>query len=60
MVQNVTSLLNTVREVENENTRGSRALESTVHAISQEIRVILKIYKKKQKLISNSKNNYSP
>lgn len=40
MVQNVTSLLNTVREVENENTRGSRALESTVQAITQEIRVI--------------------
>lgn len=39
MVTNVTSLLKTVKAVEDEHTRGSRALESTIEVISQEIRV---------------------
>ena len=39
MVTNVTSLLKTVKAVEDEHTRGTRALESTIEAISQEIRV---------------------
>lgn len=39
MVTNVTSLLKTVRAVEDEHARGTRALESTVEAIWQEIRV---------------------
>ena len=36
---NVTSLLKTVKSVEDEHTRGTRALEATVEAIAQEIRV---------------------
>ncbi|XP_076033858.1 talin_middle and talin-RS domain-containing protein rhea isoform X2 [Oratosquilla oratoria] len=38
MVTNVTSLLKTVKAVEDEHTRGSRALEATIEAIAQEIR----------------------
>jgi len=38
MVTNVTSLLKTVKAVEDEHTRGTRALESTIEAIAQEIR----------------------
>ncbi|KAL3194752.1 hypothetical protein MRX96_016063 [Rhipicephalus microplus] len=38
MVTNVTSLLKTVRAVEDEHARGTRALESTVEAILQEVR----------------------
>lgn len=41
MVLNVSSLLKTVKAVEDEHTRGTRAMESTVEAISQEIRVSL-------------------
>ncbi|XP_060536716.1 talin-1 isoform X2 [Cylas formicarius] len=40
MVTNVTSLLKTVKAVEDEHTRGTRALESTVEAIGQEMRVL--------------------
>lgn len=36
---NVTSLLKTVKAVEDEHTRGTRALEATIEAIAQEIRV---------------------
>lgn len=39
MVTNVTSLLKTVKAVEDEHTRGTRALESTVEAIGQEMKV---------------------
>lgn len=39
MVLNVSSLLKTVKAVEDEHTRGTRAMEATVEAISQEIRV---------------------
>lgn len=38
MVTNVTSLLKTVKAVEDEHARGTRALESTIEAIAQEIR----------------------
>ncbi|CAB4054720.1 TLN [Lepeophtheirus salmonis] len=38
MVTNVTSLLKTVKAVEDEHTRGTRALESAIEAIAQEIR----------------------
>ncbi|XP_063702056.1 talin-2 isoform X1 [Culicoides brevitarsis] len=38
MVMNVTSLLKTVKAVEDEHTRGTRAMEATVEAISQEIK----------------------
>merc|ERR1719431_158142 len=38
MVTNVTGLLKTVKAVEDEHTRGTRALESTIEAIAQEIR----------------------
>lgn len=38
MVTNVASLLKTVRAVEDENSRGTRALEATIEAIYQEIR----------------------
>ncbi|XP_023303329.1 talin-1 isoform X3 [Lucilia cuprina] len=40
MVLNVSSLLKTVKAVEDEHTRGTRAMESTVEAISQEIRAM--------------------
>ncbi|XP_029174485.1 talin-1 isoform X2 [Nylanderia fulva] len=40
MVTNVTSLLKTVKAVEDEHTRGTRALESTIEAIAQEIRAL--------------------
>lgn len=39
MVTNVTSLLKTVKTVEDEAVRGTRALESTIEAISQEVKV---------------------
>jgi hypothetical protein len=39
MVTNVTSLLKTVKAVQDEHTRGTRALEATIEAIGQEIRV---------------------
>merc|ERR1712223_1575610 len=38
MVTNVTSLLKTVKAAEDEHTRGTRALESSIEAIAQEIR----------------------
>ncbi|XP_070498321.1 talin-2 isoform X3 [Chironomus tepperi] len=38
MVMNVTSLLKTVKAVEDEHTRGTRAMEATIEAITQEIR----------------------
>lgn len=44
MVLNVSSLLKTVKAVEDEHTRGTRAMEATVDAISQEIRVISNAY----------------
>lgn len=40
MVLNVSTLLKTVKSVEDEHTRGTRAMESTVEAISQEIRTM--------------------
>lgn len=40
MVTNVTSLLKTVKAVEDEHTRGTRALESTIEAITQEIKTL--------------------
>lgn len=40
MVTNVTSLLKTVKAVEDEHTRGTRALEATVEAIGQEMRAL--------------------
>lgn len=40
---NVTSLLKTVKAVEDEHTRGTRALESTIEAISQEIEVFMSV-----------------
>lgn len=39
MVTNVTSLLKTVKTVEDEHHRGTRALEAAIEAIAQEIRV---------------------
>lgn len=50
MVLNVSSLLKTVKAVEDEHTRGTRAMEATVEAISQEIRVSL-YYKKANSLV---------
>lgn len=44
MVTNVTSLLKTVKAVEDEHTRGTQALEATIEAIAQEIRVTLELY----------------
>lgn len=39
MVTNVTSLLKTVKAVEDEATRGTRALEATIECIKQEMAV---------------------
>ena len=39
MVTNVTSLLKTVKTVEDEAARGTQALESSIEAIGQELRV---------------------
>ena len=39
MVTNVTSLLKTVKTVEDEAARGTRALEAAIEAIGQEVRV---------------------
>jgi len=47
MVTNVTSLLKTVKAVEDEHTRGTRALESTIEVIGQEIRVKINNFKVK-------------
>lgn len=46
MVTNVTSLLKTVKAVEDEATRGTRALEATIECIKQELTVrnILCVY----------------
>lgn len=41
MVTNVTSLLKTVKTVEDEHQRGTRALEAAIEAIAQEIRVCI-------------------
>lgn len=43
MVTNVTSLLKTVKAVEDEATRGTRALEATIEYIKQELTVQTKI-----------------
>lgn len=40
MVTNLTSLLKTVKVVEDEHSRGTRALESTIEAIAQEMRAL--------------------
>lgn len=55
MVTNVTSLLKTVKAVEDEATKGTRALESTIEHIRQELavsKVLRKQQKKKKKLLS--------
>lgn len=38
LVENVSSLLKTVKAVEDEHTRGTRALETTIESIDQELR----------------------
>lgn len=43
MVTNVTSLLKTVKAVEDEATRGTRALEATIEYIKQELTVQNKV-----------------
>lgn len=48
MVTNVTSLLKTVKAVEDEATKGTRALESTIEHIRQEL-AVSKVLIKKQK-----------
>jgi len=42
MVTNVTSLLKTVKTVEDEAARGTQALESAIEAIGQEMRVFIR------------------
>ena len=49
MVTNVTSLLKTVKAVEDEHSRGTRALESSIEAIAQEIRAFDSAEAPKQK-----------
>lgn len=48
MVTNVTSLLKTVKTVEDEHTKGTSALESTIEAIAQEMRVHYCFYSQKK------------
>ena len=43
MVTNVTSLLKTVKTVEDEAARGTSALESTIEALRQEIKVRMRL-----------------
>ena len=61
MVTNVTSLLKTVKTVEDEAARGTRALESTIEAISQEIKVskVFILFKVKSPIIKSLFYNYS-
>lgn len=49
MVTNVTSLLKTVKAVEDEATKGTRALESTIEHIRQELAVSKVLIKNKNK-----------
>lgn len=44
MVTNVTSLLKTVKTVEDETARGTRALEASIEAIGQDIKVSRQMY----------------
>ena len=46
---NVTSLLKTVKTVEDEAVRGTRALESTIEAISQEVKVSQPHFRKRER-----------
>ena len=50
---NVTSLLKTVKSVEDEATRGTRALESTIEAIGQEVKVCNKLCKLLHQMVGN-------
>ncbi|XP_017774741.1 PREDICTED: talin-2 isoform X2 [Nicrophorus vespilloides] len=52
MVTNVTSLLKTVKSVEDEHTRGTRALEATAEAIAQELKSL--------RLDSGARSNVTP
>ena len=62
MVTNVTSLLKTVKTVEDEAARGTRALEATIEAIGQEVKVstyyilMKNVLEGVSKIISNSYN----
>ena len=53
MVTNVTSLLKTVKSVEDEATRGTRALESTIEAIGQEVKVCNKPHELLHRMVRN-------
>lgn len=44
LVTNATSLLKTVKTVENESLRGTQALESSIEVISQEAKVIFMFF----------------
>lgn len=50
MVTNVTSLLKTIKTVEDESARGTRALEAAIEAIGQEIKAYDNSEKPAQKL----------
>lgn len=54
MVTNVTSLLKTVKAVEDEATKGTRALESTIEHIRQELAVSKKNKKSKTQQLTFS------
>lgn len=53
MVTNVTSLLKTVKTVEDEASRGTQALEGTIEAINQEIKVSSLPFLKKGPITQN-------
>lgn len=57
MVLNVSSLLKTVKAVEDEHTRGTRAMEATVDAITQEVRVSLLVGRKSLIFIYTNKTD---
>lgn len=52
MVTNVTSLLKTVKAVEDEATRGTRALEATIECIKQELTVRAPRWPEARRLLS--------
>lgn len=59
MVTNVTSLLKTVKAVEDEATRGTRALEATIEYIKQEL-TVKALYNDACKISRSSKQTLGP
>ena len=60
MVTNVTSLLKTVKTVEDEAARGTRALEASIEAIGQEVKVSRKRLHASSRRFTNLNNHVMP